>query len=213
MIHAYDKTYLDKARTALGRMLDFAVYELHIDLSSFFEMFLHSDVCKRFEIGDSGLLAGMSGIEMAYAVMGDNVKRVTPMPSANRSEEYWLGWALAYFQWDTALTFQEILDTCDIMKIKSLYSPYHEMDILHFYDKMRELYLNQKKDTNLKRIRIKNGLSQSELASITEIPLRTIQQYEQRQKNINKAQAQYIIKLAKALYCDPEELMEKVPKS
>lgn len=26
MIHAYDKVYLEKARTALGRMLDFAVY-------------------------------------------------------------------------------------------------------------------------------------------------------------------------------------------
>lgn len=28
MIRAYDKVYLDKARTALGRMLDFAVYDL-----------------------------------------------------------------------------------------------------------------------------------------------------------------------------------------
>lgn len=28
MIHAYDKVYLDKARTALARMLDFTVHEL-----------------------------------------------------------------------------------------------------------------------------------------------------------------------------------------
>ena len=36
MIHAYDKVYLEKARTSLGRMLDFAVYELGYDLTAFF---------------------------------------------------------------------------------------------------------------------------------------------------------------------------------
>lgn len=30
MIHAYDKAYLDKTRTALGRMMDFAVYDLKV---------------------------------------------------------------------------------------------------------------------------------------------------------------------------------------
>jgi hypothetical protein len=40
--------------------------------------------------------------------------------------------------------------------------------------------------------------------------LRTIQQYEQGQKNINKAQAEYIIKLSKALYCEPAALLEMV---
>ena len=51
-------------------------------------------------------------------------------------------------------------------------------------------------------------MSQKELANKTEIPLRTIQQYEQKQKNINKAQAEYLIRLSKALYCEPEDLLE-----
>ena len=38
MIHAYDKIYLDKARTALGRMLDFAVYDLKYDIEDFFAL-------------------------------------------------------------------------------------------------------------------------------------------------------------------------------
>ena len=42
MMHAYDKLYLDKARTSLARMLDFAVYDLHYDISEFFELFLAS---------------------------------------------------------------------------------------------------------------------------------------------------------------------------
>lgn len=35
MINAYDKVYLEKARTNLARMLDFAVYDLKYDISDF----------------------------------------------------------------------------------------------------------------------------------------------------------------------------------
>lgn len=209
MIHAYDKVYLEKARTALGRMLDFAVYDLQFDLTEFWKQFLDSDACKRFEQGDSSLLAGMSGIEMAYAVIGDTTERVQPKPSMDRSEEYWLGWALAYYQWNTGIPFREIFDAEDIMKIKALYSPYHEMDIRHFCDLLDERYLSNR-TTKLKQYRQRAGLSQSQLAEESGVPLRTIQQYEQRQKNINMARAEYVIKLAKALYCKPEELLEKV---
>ena len=51
-------------------------------------------------------------------------------------------------------------------------------------------------------------LSQKELAEKANVPLRTIQQYEQKQKNINHARADYVIRLAKALYCRPEDLLE-----
>lgn len=209
MIHAYDKVYLEKARTALGRMLDFAVYDLHLDLTEFWKQFLDSDVCKRFEQGDSSLLAGMSGIEMAYAVIGDAFERIQPKLSMDRSEEYWLGWALAYYQWNTGIPFREIFDAEDIMKIKALYYPYHEMDIRHFCDLLDERYLSNR-TTKLKQYRQRAGLSQSQLAEESGVPLRTIQQYEQRQKNINMARAEYVIKLAKALYCKPEELLERV---
>ena len=40
MIHAYDKVCLEKAQTALGRMLDFAVHDLSYDLRSFFDLFI-----------------------------------------------------------------------------------------------------------------------------------------------------------------------------
>ena len=65
-------------------------------------------------------------------------------------------------------------------------------------------------DTNLKMKRKSVGLSQSELAILTEIPVRTIQQYEQRQKDINKASMEYMYKLSKVLACEPKELMEFV---
>lgn len=213
MIHAYDKTYLDKARTALGRMLDFAVYDLKYDITDFFDLFLTSGAAQRFEQGDYTLIVGMSGVELAYKVLelsGRAQEHIHPQYTVDRSEEYWTGWALAYYQWETALKFQEIVRCVPIQDIRRLYSPYHEMDIRQFCDKMNELYRTAKPETNLKSLRQKAGFSQRELAELSGVPVRTIQQYEQRQKNINKAQAEYLVMLAQALCCGVEDLMEKV---
>ena len=213
MIRAYDKLYLDKAQTALARMLDFAVYELDYSLEKFFDLFIGTGVADRFGSGDYELLVGRSGVELAYTVLeeaGQPVKRKLVRYSADRSEVYWTGWALAYYQWYTALSFAEITKAVSITEIAAMYTPYHEMDIRQFTDHMNELYLKATPDTNLKRLRKKAGLSQSALAEISGVPLRTIQQYEQRQKNINKAQAQYVAMLARALYCKMEDLLVKV---
>ena len=213
MIHAYDKVYLDKARTALARMLDFAVYDLKYNITAFFDMFITSGVAARFEIGDFTVIVGRSGVELAYEVLeksGISYERIKPNYTFNRSEEYWTGWALAYYQWETSLSFAEIVRYIPIKEIQLLYSPYHEMDIRQFVDKMNELYRQAKPDTNLKLLRQRAGLSQSELATLSAVPLRTIQQYEQRQKDINKARAEYLIMLSKTLCCSAEDLIERV---
>lgn len=212
MIHAYDKVYLDKARTALGRMLDFAVYDLKYDIGEFFELFINSGIAARFETGDFTIIAGMSGVELAYRVLehsGIIPQRVRPNYTANRSEEFWTGWALAYYQWETSISFAEIVQYVPIQDIMALYSPYHEMDIRQFVDKMNTLYKAAKPETNLKLMRQNAGLSQRRLAELSGVPIRTIQQYEQRQKNINKAQAEYLVLLSKVLCCDVEDLLEK----
>jgi DNA-binding transcriptional regulator YiaG len=213
MIRAYDKSYLDKAQTALGRMLDYAVYDLEYDPDRFFDLFLASGYADRFGSGDFRLLVGRSGVELARmtveAVTGKAVT-VRPRYTMNRSPEYWAGWALAYYQWATALTFREIVGAVPLHEIIMLYEPYHEMDIRQFCDKLSELYRLKHPDTNLKRIRKLVGMTQNELAAQSGVPLRTVQQYEQRQKDINRAQAAYLILLSKALHCSPEDLMEKV---
>ena len=213
MIHAYDKVYLEKARTTLGRMLDFAVCELHCDLTAFFDMFISSGIAALFEDGDFTVIAGKSGVELAYQVLeesGLDIQRTKPVFTASRSPEYWTGWALAYYQWETALSFKEITACIPISDILDLYYPYHEMDIRQFADKMNELYLAAKPDTNLKILRRQAGLSQRQLAELSGVPLRTIQQYEQRQKNINKAQAEYLMCLSHTLCCRVDDLVEKV---
>lgn len=213
MIYAYDKVYLDKARTALGRMLDFAVYDLKYDLEKFFDLFMKSGVADRFASGDFSVIVGMSGVELAYEVLdkaGASYERIKTKYSVARSAEYWLGWALAYYQWVTAMSFAEIVRYVAVKDMLGLYYPFHEMDIRQFVDKMNALYKAAKPETNLKLLRRRTGLSQRELAELSGVPLRTIQQYEQRKKNINKAQAEYLIMLARVLCCDVIDLIEKV---
>lgn len=208
MIHAYDKTYLSKAQSSLASMLDFAVYDLKENLSEFYKKFLSSEISARFERGESSVIAGKSGVELALEIAGDFSLAKKYRPVANKSPEYWTGWALAYFQWQTNLTFRKIDCLIPIEEILGMYSPYHEMDISHFCGKMAELYNSRKRITNLKSQRQKAEFSQKELSEISGVPLRTIQQYEQGQKNINSAKAETVLKLAKALECSAEDLLE-----
>ena len=213
MIRAYHKVYLEKARTNLGRMLDFATYDIGYDPGEFFDLFMNSGLADRFGKGEFTLLVGMSGVELAYQVLKithNQVEMPKPRYTADRSPEYWVGWALAYYQWETAMCFEDILEYVTIDDMIRMYSPYHEMDIRHFCDRMNELYREANPETKLKQLRQRAGISQNDLAELSGVPKRTIQQYEQRQKSINKAQAEYLIMLARALRCNVEELIEPV---
>ena len=176
-------------------------------------MFIESGYADKFGSGDYLLIAGKSGVELARMVVESttgNLCHVEPKYTDNRSPEYWAGWALAYFQWQSGLSFREIVQVVPISEIAALYSPYHEMDIRQFCDKIKELYRERKPDTNLKRLRKAAGLTQKELAEQSGIPVRSIQQYEQRRKDINKMQAESIIALSKALECQADDLLEKI---
>ena len=83
-----------------------------------------------------------------------------------------------------------------------------KMDIMQFVERMDEICHDMRRQSRLKAYRTLLGMSQKELADKTEIPVRTIQQYEQKQKNINRAQVDYLIRLSKVLYCEPEDLLE-----
>lgn len=61
---------------------------------------------------------------------------------------------------------------------------------------------------NLKKFREKNCLSQRRLSEITGVNLRMIQFYETGFKNINHAHADTILRLANALNCHMEDLIE-----
>ena len=208
MIHAYDNNYLPRAQTLMGVMFHIAVYDLNIPLEIFYDKFLFSNISSNFEAGDSTILAGISGVELALDIINDDTKANSIHPIFDRTPEYWCGWSLAYFQWYSGLKFLQINKYIPIIEILNMYNPYHEMDISHFCDHMSALYNSRKPYSNLKLLRLDANLSQSELSKLSEVPVRTIQQYEQKQKKINKASTETIINLAKVLNCSVIELME-----
>lgn len=63
--------------------------------------------------------------------------------------------------------------------------------------------------TPLKQKRIAAGMTQEELSYYTDISIRTLQDYEQGQKPLEKAAAITVLKIAKALYTTVEELIEQ----
>ena len=82
------------------------------------------------------------------------------------------------------------------------------MDEQQFLDRMDEECARAAPATKLQSCRKRVGLSQSELAAASGVPVRTIQQYEQRQKNINHARACQVAALARVLCCRVEDLLE-----
>jgi transcriptional regulator with XRE-family HTH domain len=64
------------------------------------------------------------------------------------------------------------------------------------------------KETNLKKWRTFQNMTQKELAEKAGISLRTLQDYEQGRKSINGAAALTVCKLADELGCEPFELLE-----
>lgn len=108
--------------------------------------------------------------------------------------------------------FMKLAKRIMIMDVRDMYSPYHEMDIRHLVEYLNKRYRDANSDTRLKKYRKQMGMSQKGLAEITGISVRTIQQYEQRQKNINKARADSVVALAQALCVKTEDIMEKIQK-
>ena len=208
MIHAYDKNYLSKAQNNLASMLDFAVYDLEEDLSHFYLKFLQSKICSQFERGESTVIVGKSGVELALDIIGDETLASKYRPAANRTPEYWCGWALAYFQWFTKRPFKNIAECVTMQEILQLYPTLHEASEEKFVETVNRLICNKHLPTRLQKRRKDAQLTQKELAGRSGVKLRTIQQYEMRAKNINKAAAETLLQLAQVLYCSIEDLLE-----
>lgn len=212
MIHAYDENYLSKAQIALAQMLRYAVEDMKYEPDPFFEMFLSTGIAKAFENGDARYTVGMSGIELADRVLFSATGKhctVSPVWSMEKSPVYWCGWALAYYQWHSAHTFRDIYSFIKPSEITAMYNPFHEMDIIQLVDALNQRIPAVDTTTNLARLRRLTGMSQRALAYAAGLSPRMIQHYEQRLKDINKAQGCTLEKLSLVLHCNITDLLEK----
>lgn len=82
------------------------------------------------------------------------------------------------------------------------------MDITRFNEAMENKYNDFISETKLKKIRESRQISQQELAKLSGTNIRSIQLYEQKVNDIDKAQAQTLYKLSRVLGCNIEDLLE-----
>lgn len=212
MIHAYRETYLSKAQSVLGDAFHYAVNTCSISGSDFIKLFVASSVSKRMENGEPAYLAGKSGIEIVVEVITETMDKEIdeePQVQMGRSREYWIGWAVAYYQWFSSRKYGDIFKVVTFEDLQNMYYTLHEADISKFVDIMDKRMQEFFPETNLKRIRTEYGCTQAELAKLSGVSLRSIQMYEQRNKDINKASVETIHRIAKVLGCTIEDLMEK----
>ena len=214
MIHAYDEQYLNDAMCNLGEAFDFAANVCQVEPDDFLSMMISTGIAFQFERGVPKYVSGMSGTELALEVL-----RKSGIPAENAmvrteyscSPEYWTGWITACFQWHTGRSFQNILESLSMREVLRLYPILHEVSEGRAIDALNRAILGKSLPTRLQSRRKDCGITQRELSEKSGVNLRTIQQYEHRSKDINKAAGATLRALAIALSCQIEDLLEYTP--
>lgn len=211
MTPAYAEEYLNDSMKNLGEAFDYAVNVCNIDIETFMGLFIASGFADMFGKGVPKVVSGLSGTELVMEVVnkaGQFYSFPKPQTEYDYSPEYWCGWILAYYQWKTGRTFKDIEVNLSVTEILKMYPTLHEASEEKFVDTANAIIIRRNNTTRLQRQRKQCGLTQKELAEKSGVKLRTLQQYEMKAKDINKASVSTILALASVLSCRIEDLME-----
>ena len=211
MIHAYDDQYLDDAMICLGEAMDYVANICQIEMDRFLELFIGTGYAEQFGAGVPKYVSGLSGTELAMDILTKSgIYNTFPQAKIeySYSPQYWSGWILAYYQWYTGRSFKEIQKYITMQEIEKLYPTLHEASEKKFVDTVNRIIRKKNPPTRLQVQRKISGYSQRELAEKVGVNLRTLQQYEIRAKDINRAAGSTLFALAKVLGCRVEDLLE-----
>lgn len=209
MIHAYSKEYLPDAMENMGETFDYAVNAQGLSLNQFASLFINSTASASFESGNPKYISGISGTELALTVLNQNgltPKKTAPITDYEKSSEYWTGWILAYYQWYSSKSFETILKCLPAQEIHKMYNPLHEASEQKFAEIADKILTEKQKKSRLQELRKLSGLTQKELSEHSGVNLRTLQQYENLSKDINKASGKILLALCKVLDCEVKDI-------
>lgn len=235
MTHAYGEDYLEDAIGCLAEAFEYACLDLGESADDFASLFAASRLGRSFEVGEPRVVAGMSGEELVLRMLketgalieapgraaelvrlsgGGIAVEYSSLPTTEvrieKGPEYWAGWVYAYAQWETAWDFGTIFRTIPAREALVLYSTLHEAPEDRFVTVLRKRRQQQAAATRLSAIRKARGLTQQALAEQAGVSVRSVQMWEQRNKDINKAQASSVLALARVLGCEADALLETV---
>ena len=185
-VKAYDKKELPQVISTLGKAFEFAEKCLPEGAAGFYRRFANSSVA-----------ATCTGPDAHPEIGGSAIGRLR-----------WEAELLCRYQWETGLPFPAVFRTLSPERLRALHADYAELPPAEVVQRISVPETHESTTTSLARIRRERGLSQAGLAKASGVTLRSIQQYEQRKKDISHAQARSVLALAQALSCTMEELLE-----
>lgn len=203
---AYQESKLSDAQYLLAEYIDISVNCFKLTLEESINTFLYSKYSSLIENGNTFVLYGKTGAEIALDIFGYPEVQLKEHFPKSSSKEFWTGWVLAFIQWKSAYTFEEITSLLEIKKLREMYYPYHEMDERVLFDDVYKKFFTS--TTKLARMRKKWSMTQTELAKRAGVSKRTIQMVEQKQNDINSMKAVNLYNISRVLNCNMEDLLE-----
>lgn len=211
--HPYSADWLVRIIRTVGKAFEFAEKCLPGGWESFYANFARSSAAASLTGPHAMPAIGDSAIELVLDVNDDtsidtllmNEQRLSKQETARL---HWMAEVAVRFQWESGLAFRNVYQALGCDRLKELSQRY---GALAAADVVPYLFIEAPKEeasTNLARIRKERGFSQQALSQASGVSLRSVQQYEQRKKDINHAQVRSVLGLAKALGCTIEELLE-----
>lgn len=195
----YNEMYLNRIRELSALIFEICLYDLNMEDIDFIDKVIDSSIINDLSNADVDII-GRSSIELIYELLNIKINKNNYL----YKDEYWIGFNIAYLSWYYNKSFKEVLSEVNLNEFRKLYITYHEMDERHLKD-----YLSTRLGvkSKLKEMRLKRRLSQSQLAYLSNVNVRNIKTYEQNENDINKAQVNILLSLARVLNCSIEDIL------
>lgn len=195
----YNEMYLNRIRELSALIFEICLYDLNMEDIDFIDKVINSSIINDLSNADVDII-GRSSIELIYELLNIKINKNNYL----YKDEYWIGFNIAYLSWYYNKSFKEVLSEVNLNEFRKLYITYHEMDERHLKD-----YLSTRLGvkSKLKEMRLKRRLSQSQLAYLSDVNIRNIKTYEQNENDINKAQVNILLSLARVLNCSIEDIL------
>lgn len=194
----------------LGICMSFACKYLDFQPNEFFKLFSSSNVSIEYAKANPKYIYGMSGIELAYEALidlGFSPKDIDDY-EIEKDLNYWLGRVIGYMQYINNYSYKYL---AEIINLNSLLDHHEELaseGLGYINEYVFTNLVNGDSKSRLQSKRKLVDLSQSQLALKANINVRTLQQYEIKNKNINNASVKSVMKLAEAIGCKIDDILE-----
>ncbi|MBQ9444807.1 MAG: DUF3990 domain-containing protein [Lachnospiraceae bacterium] len=202
------------------------------------DIFSVSRYARLFEEDDPKVICGLSGMELHHKVMeeaglGRDDWEDKGYDRLETGPAYKAGCMLAYFQHESHMSFSEILSAVSFAGIQAQCGDPEDPEdsedhgdpgdgsteetavMISRRDAARisariaaRIAARKPSSSDLQTRRKRLALSQKELSDLSGVNLRTLQQYEIKDKDINRAAAATVYDLSRALYCNVTNILD-----